>query len=170
MAKRSGAHEVRGATPADLPAIAEIYNQEVLASIVTFDTEPWSRERASEWLEDHGQPYAVLVAERDRRIDGWASLSPFGRKPAYRWTAEDSVYVRDGVRGEGVGGALLAGLLEAGAENGIHTVIARIAAPNPASVALHERLGFQRLGIEREVGYKFDRWLDVMVMQRMLLG
>ena len=161
---------MRAAEATDLPAIAAIYNDLVRTSTVTFDTEPWTEARAEEWLREHAHPQAALVAERGGRIDGWASLSPFGRRPAYRHTAEDSVYVRDGARGDGVGRGLLAQLLTVAARNGFHTVIARIALPNDASVALHERLGFRRVGLEREVGYKFERRLDVMVMQRMIDG
>lgn len=161
---------VRPARTADLPAIAEIYSDAVLNSTATFDTEPRSAAERGRWLREHGPPYVVLVAERDGEVVGWASLSPFRPKPAYRHTAEDSVYVRADARGRGVGAALLARLLEVAAENGFHSVIGLIAGENPASVRLHRRLGFRRVGVEREVGFKFDRWLDVVVMQRLLRG
>ena len=99
---------------------------------------------------------------------GWAAIKPFASKPAYRFTAENTAYVRADMRGKGIGKALLGRLLEVAAENGFRTVIARIAAPNPASVRLHRRFGFRRVGVEREVGRKFDRWLDVVVMQKAL--
>jgi L-amino acid N-acyltransferase YncA len=170
MSDPSNDYRLRLAEPADLPAVADIYNHAVRTSTVTFDIEPWSEARAEAWLREHAPPHAALVAERDGRIDGWATLSAFGRRPAYARTAEDSVYIRHGLRRTGLGRALLVRLLEVAAENGFHTVIARIALPNDGSVALHERLGFQRVGLEREVGYKFERWLDVMVMQRMVDG
>ncbi|HEY7467511.1 MAG TPA: GNAT family N-acetyltransferase, partial [Dehalococcoidia bacterium] len=94
------------------------------------------------------------------------SLGPFRSKPAYRHTTENSVYVRGDAQGNGVGGLLLARLVEVAAENGWHTIIARITAPNPASERLHARYGFERVGVEREVGRKFERWLDVLIMQR----
>ncbi|KKL10812.1 hypothetical protein LCGC14_2552100, partial [marine sediment metagenome] len=99
---------------------------------------------------------------------GWASLGSYRLKEAYRFTAEDSVYVCSDMQGGGIGALLLARLLEAAAENGFRTVIARIAAPNPASVRLHRGFGFRRVGVEREVGRKFGRWLDVVVMQKAL--
>ncbi len=99
---------------------------------------------------------------------GWAALKAFASKPAYRFTAENTVYVRADMRARGVGKALMGRLLEVAAENSFRTVIARIAAPNPASVRLHRRLGFRRVGVEREVGRKFERWLDVVVMQKLL--
>ena len=159
---------VRPAEAADLPAIADIYNDSVLNSTTTFDTEPWTAEAQGGWLRDHSRPYAALVAVHGSEVVGWASLSPFRAKPAYRFTAEDSVYVRAGLQGDGIGARLLARLLEVAAENGFRTVIARIADENPASVRLHRRFGFRRVGVERDVGYKLGRWLDVLVMQKML--
>ena len=159
---------VRAAEAADLPAIAAIYNDFVVNSTATFDLEPWTGGTQGRWLREHGHPYAVLVAVHGDEIVGWASLSPYRAKPAYRFTAEDSVYVRAGLEGDGIGAQLLARLLEVAAENGFRTVIARIAGENLASVRLHRRFGFRRVGVEREVGYKLARWLDVLVMQKML--
>ena len=165
---KSPAYTVRAAADGDLPAIADIYNDAVLNSTATFDTEPATLAESEQWLRDRSHPYAVLVAERGGEVVGWAAIKPFASKPAYRFTAENTVYVRADMRGKGVGKALLGRLLEAAAENGFHTVIARIAAPNPASVRLHRRFGFRRVGVEREVGRKFGRWLDVVVMQKAL--
>ncbi len=162
------AYAIRAAESGDLPAIAEIYNDAVLNSSATFDTEPMTLEETEQWLRDRSHPYAVLVAEHEEEVVAWAALKAFASKPAYRFTAENTVYVRADMRGRGVGKALLGRLLEAAAENGFRTVIARIAAPNPASVRLHRRFGFRRVGVEREVGRKFGRWLDVVVMQKAL--
>ena len=164
----SSAYAVRAAEDGDLPAIADIYNDAVLNSTATFDTEPTTPAESEQWLRDRSHPYAVPVAECGGGVAGWATLKPFASKPAYRFTAENTVYVRADMRGKGVGKALLGRLLEAAAENGFHTVIARIAAPNPASVRLHRRFGFRRVGVEQDVGYKFERWLDVVVMQKAL--
>ncbi len=161
-------YTVRAAGDGDLPAIADIYNDAVLNSTATFDTEPATPAEFKQWLRDRSHPYAVLVAEGGGEVVGWAALRAFASKPAYRFTAENTVYVRADMRGKGVGKALLGRLLEAAAENGFRTVIARIAAPNPASVRLHRRFGFRRVGVEREVGRKFGRWLDVVVMQKAL--
>ncbi len=165
---KSSVYTVRAAEDGDLPAIADIDNDAILNSTATFDTEPATLAESEQWLRDRSHPYAVLVAERGGVVVGWAALKPFASKPAYRFTAENTVYVRADMRGEGVGKALLGRLLEAAAENGFRSVIARIAAPNPASVRLHRRFGFRRVGVEREVGRKFGRWLDVVVMQKAL--
>jgi phosphinothricin acetyltransferase len=160
--------KTRPATESDLQDILEIYNEQVDNSTATFDIERRSMEAQLEWVKQFEHPYTLLVAELDGEVAGWGCLHPFGGKPGYRFTTENSVYVRADVRGEGVGRALLAALIEAGAANGFYTIIARIAGDNPASVRLHESLGFEYAGREREVGRKFDRWLDVVVMQRML--
>ena len=159
---------IRPATDSDLTAILDIYNEQVETSTATFDLEPRSMETQREWVNQFAPPYTLLVADLDGDIVGWGCLHPFGSKPGYRFSTENSVYVRADARGSGVGNLLLVALIEAGAANGFHTIIARIAGDNPASVRLHTSLGFQHVGQEREVGRKFDRWLDVMVMQRML--
>ena len=159
---------VRLATTSDLPGIARIYNHAIFNSTATFDVEPWSDGQQHRWLHEHRRPYAVIVAVDGDTVLGWASLSPFRAKAAYQHTAENSVYVRDDLRGNGIGRLLLARLVEVAAENGFHSVIARIAGDNPVSVRLHERHGFETVGVEREVGHKFGRWLDVVVMQMMV--
>ena len=161
-----GGVTVRPATEADLEAIRGIYNAEVLRSTATFDEEPRDLEAQRRWLEAHGDPYLALVAEVDGAVVGWGALSPFGLRPAYRFTAEDSVYVHEAARGRGVGALLLRELLRGAAERGFHSVVARITGENAASIRLHVRCGFRVVGVEREVGYKFGRWLDVVVMQR----
>ena len=159
---------IRPATESDLPGILEIYNDAILNTTATFDTEPQSLEEKREWLRETSYPYAVLVAERAGQVVGWASLRPFRPKAAYRYTAENSVYVEKDCHAEGIGTALTQRLVQVGAENGFHTIIAGIAGDNPASLRLHKRFGFQIVGVEREVGYKFERWIDVTWMQRML--
>jgi phosphinothricin acetyltransferase len=159
---------IRPAEGADLLAIADIYTDAVLNSTATFDVEPWTPEQRDQWFREHGHPYAVVVAARGPDVVGWAALSPFQRKPAYRFAAESSLYVQAECRGEGIGTLLLARLLDVAAGNGFHSVLARIVGDNPASLRLHRRFGFRRVGVEREVGYKFDRWLDVIVVQKLL--
>jgi L-amino acid N-acyltransferase YncA len=159
---------IRSAFDTELAAILDIYNEQVENSTATFDVKPRSPEAQLEWVKQFEHPYVLLVAERAEEVIGWGCLHPFGGKPGYRFSTENSVYVRKDVRGSGVGKALLVALIEAGTANGFHTIIARIAGDNPASVRLHESLGFEHSGRERDVGRKFDRWLDVVVMQRML--
>jgi phosphinothricin acetyltransferase len=159
---------VRRATAADVPAILEIYNDAILNTVATFDTEPQTLEEKLAWFREAQHPYAVLFAERGSEVVGWASLRRSRQKMAYGYTAENSVYVRRDCHAEGIGAALMRKLIEVGAENGFHTIIAGIAGDNPASVRLHQRMGFEVVGTEREVGYKFERWIDVTWMQKML--
>lgn len=159
---------IRPAQEADLPAILDIYNDAILNSTASFETVPRTLDEERQWLREHGHPHAVLAAIHDGDVVGWASLSPFRPKPAYRLTVEDSVYVRADFWGKGLGALLLARLLEVAASNGFHTVIALIVGDNAASLRLHRGFGFRRVGVEREVGYKFDRWLDVVIMQKTL--
>lgn len=157
---------IRAASQDDLEGILEIYNEEVLNSTATFDLERRSMEGQLEWVKQFAHPYVLLVAERGGEVLAWGCLHPFGSKPGYRFTTENSVYVRADQRKSGLGREMLAALIEAAAANGFHMIIGRIAGDNPASVRLHESLGFEHVGREREVGYKFEQWLDVVVMQR----
>lgn len=159
---------IRPAREDDLPAILDIYNERVLNSTATFDLEPRSMAAQRQWVQQFAPPYVLLVAETLGEVLAWGCLHPFGGKPGYRFTTENSVYVRADQRRGGLGRLLLVALIEAAAANGFHTIIARIAGDNPASVALHESLGFEHIGREREVGHKFERWLDVVVMQQVL--
>jgi phosphinothricin acetyltransferase len=159
---------VRPAQPSDAERLREIYNIEVLGATVTFDLVPRSAEDQAEWMESHAGVYPVIVAEDDGTVVGFASLSPYRPRPAYSTTVEDSVYVATSHRGAGVGKVMLSELVERGKAHGFHSVIARIVGDHDASIALHRSCGFELVGIEREVGRKFGKWLDVAVMQRLL--
>lgn len=160
---------VRSATEADVPAILEVYNHYIANSISTFDVEPQTLDEKLAWFRlSIAPPYCVVVAGGDGDVLGFASLGPFRSKAAYRHTAENSVYVRPERQANGVGKALLTRTVKVAGTNGLRAIIARIAGDNPGSVALHERCGFRHVGIEREVGYKFERWIDVVVMQLIL--
>jgi phosphinothricin acetyltransferase len=165
-----GEFTVRAWTEGDLDAILEIYNEQVLNSTATFDIEPRTMEAQREWVRQFDDRYVLLVAEDDGQVVGWGCLHPYGSKPGYRYSTEDSVYVRADRRRSGVGARLLEALVAAGDANGFRTIIARIAGDNPTSVALHKRFGFEHVGVERAVGYKFERWIDVVEMQKMLGG
>ncbi|MDP9418707.1 MAG: N-acetyltransferase family protein [Actinomycetota bacterium] len=160
--------QVRLARLDDAEAIRAIYNREVTTSTVTFDLVPRSAGEQRTWLQARSGAHAVVVVTDGDEVVGFASLSPYRDRPAYRTTVEDSVYVRHDHRGSGVGGLLLHELLVVAAGHGFHTVIARIVGNHRASIALHQRHGFALVGVEREVGRKFGRWLDVAVMQRLL--
>ena len=159
--------QVRPAELTDATEIANIYNAEVLGSIATFDLVPRSLEDQLHWLQERSGAFACVVAEDDRQVIGWASLSPYRPKPAYSTSVENSIYVDRDHHGEGVGNALLEQLMTIADDHGFHSVFARIIDGQPASVELHRKHGFVEIGIEREVGRKFGRWHDVLLMQRL---
>jgi L-amino acid N-acyltransferase len=153
----------------DAEAIRRIYNNEVRTATSTFDLVPRSRTDQERWLAARSGAFAAIVAaDGDGRILGFGSLSPYKERAAYRTTVEDSVYVDPTSQGGGIGTALLTRLVEIARSSGFHTVIARIEASGAASRALHARCGFELVGVEREVGRKFNRWLDIAVMQLLL--
>jgi len=160
--------DVRLATVSDVEGIRAIYNQEVLEGTATFDLRARSSDEQRRWLTERSGAHAVIVAVEGPVTLGFGSLSAYRDRPAYRTTVEDSVYVDATHQGRGVGRAVLDHLLQTATDHGFHAVIARIAGQNEASVALHERCGFEVVGVEREVGRKFSRWLDVVVMQRLI--
>lgn len=160
---------VRPATVEDADAIRSIYNVEVVESTVTFDLIPRTLEQQQEWLQARSGAHTVLVAEDEAAaVVGFGSLSAYKDRPAYSTTVEDSVYVRRDQRGRGVGRLLLAELVGVATAHGFHAVMARIVGHHDASIRLHASLGFEIVGTEREVGRKFGRWLDVVIMQRLL--
>ena len=160
--------EVRLATLDDAEGIRTLYNREVLEGTATFDLRPRTIEDQRLWLTDRSGAHAVMVAVEGHEVVGFGALSAYRDRPAYSTTVEDSVYVSPDHQGKGVGRAVLEALVEAAELRGFHTVIGRIAGGNEASIALHRRCGFTVVGVEREVGRKFRRWLDVTVVQRVL--
>jgi L-amino acid N-acyltransferase YncA len=161
---------IRPATSADAASIVEIYNREVLETTATFDLVPRTLAQQQEWLSARSGAFAAIVAVEPvtRQVLGFAALSPYKERAAYRTTVEDSIYVHRDFNGRGIGKALLGRLIEVARESGFHSMIGRIEAGGDASRALHAGLGFALVGIEREVGRKFNRWLDVAVMQLLL--
>lgn len=160
--------DVRIAVPADLAGVAAIYDQQVRDGIATFDldTPPlarWERRLGSSEPGDH-----FLVAGDDGEIAGFAYSSVYRDRPGYRMTRETSVYVSEGARGQGFGRRLYDDLLERVRADGIHVVLGVVALPNPASVALHVACGFEHVGTLREVGWKFDHWIDTAWFQKLL--
>ena len=160
--------KIRPARTDDAAATAAIYNDEVTGSTVTFDLVTRSVEEQAEWLGARAGALEVVVAEIDGEVAGFASLSPYRDRPAYRTTVEDSIYVHRDHRGAGVGRALLAEIIDVASARGFHSVMARIVGGHDVSIRLHRSLGFELVGVEREVGRKFGRWLDVAVMQKLL--
>lgn len=156
---------IRPAVLDDLPAITEIYNEAVLTTTATFDTRPKTVEDRLGWFQEHGSRHPLLVAEVAGRVVGWASLSAWSPRQAYNDTAEVSLYVLESERSQGIGGLLMAEVLKAGQQAGLHTILARVTEGNAASVRLHRAAGFELVGVMKEVGFKFDRRLDVSLMQ-----
>lgn len=159
---------IRPAEPNDAAAIAEIYNEAILTTTATFDTEPKSVEDRARWLQTHDERHPVLVALVDGRVAGWASLTSWSERRAYDDTAETSFYVHSTQRGHGIGRQLKEAIIAEARRLGYHTLIARIAEGSHASVHLNESAGFVHVGTLKEVGCKFGRRLDVHIMQLML--
>jgi L-amino acid N-acyltransferase len=176
-----GSIRVRPAVRADAEAIRRIYNHEVENTTATMDLVSRSLTDQEEWLAARSGAFAALVAVRPAGPDadpdfvsgaeevvGFAALSPYKERAAYRPTVEDSVYVRRDLGRRGIGRLLLQEVVELARSSGFHSVMARIEASGDASRALHAACGFELVGIEREVGRKFNRWLDVALMQKLL--
>ncbi|MDO9333512.1 MAG: N-acetyltransferase family protein [Dehalococcoidales bacterium] len=157
---------IRRASVKDLKAITDIYNEAILTTDATFDTEPKTIAEQKVWFSDHGKKNPILVAVMDGTIYGWASLSKWSTRCAYTDTAEISVYVKQEHRSRGIGKRLMKEIIDKGEKVGLHTVISRITGGNTVSIHLHEKLGFQHIGVMKEVGKKFDRTLDVCMMQK----
>jgi len=156
---------IRKARLADLRAITAIYNEAITTTVAAFDTEAKTEAEQKIWFANHGPRRPIIVAELDKAVVGWASLSDWSHKDGYRNTAENSVFVKEGYRSRGIGRKLLESLLEEGKKAGLHTVIARITEGNRESIHLHRSAGFEEIGLMREVGQKFGRRLDVHVLQ-----
>lgn len=159
---------VRTAAIDDAEAIRAIYNVEVETSTVTFDLVPRSLADQRAWLAARSGAHTAVVAVDDGEVVGFASLSPWRDRPAYSTSVEDSVYVRRDQQGRGIGKLLLATVVDAARSSGFHAVFARIVGGHDASINLHAGLGFEQVGVEKEVGRKFGTWLDVVVMELLL--
>jgi L-amino acid N-acyltransferase len=174
IASRSdAAAAIRLAGPDDAEAIRAIYNLEVTESTVTFDLVPRSLEAQQAWLSEHaGVHPAIVVVEggppKNGVVVGFGCLAPYRPRPAYATTVENSIYVRRDRQGRGYGRAILDELLRLATIHGFHAVMARIVDGHEVSIALHRSSGFEMVGVEREVGRKFGRWLDVVLMERLL--
>lgn len=160
---------IRPARPADLPALLEIYNDAVVHTTSSWDLLPWTPVEHAEWYAtkaEHGHP--VLVADDDGNVVGYSAYGPFRAKAGYSRTMEHSVYVLASHRGRGIGRALLVAVIEAARADGVHSLIGGLSADNEVSLALHRSLGFVEVGRLPEVGRKFDRWLDLVLLQLFL--
>jgi phosphinothricin acetyltransferase len=163
---------IRDATEADLPAIQALYAYHVLNGVGTFEETPPSLEDMSgRWAAVTALGLPWLVAEDENRLWGYAYAVPFRSRSAYRYVAEDSVYVAHDAHRRGVGQALMQGLIARCEALGLHQLMAVIGdSANAGSIGLHKAMGFEQVGLFRHVGYKHRRWLDIVLMQKPLNG
>jgi L-amino acid N-acyltransferase YncA len=163
--------EIRDATPRDLPDVREIYNYYVTNSVVTFDEDAmtlreWRAKYA--YLAKLKMPFLVAVSPTDQVL-GYALVTPWKQKRAYRYTVENSIYIRPAATGKGLGRALLAALIDRSKDAGLKEILAVIADKGAeSSIALHESFGFKEIGRMGRVGFKFDRWLGTVMLQKSL--
>ena len=161
---------IRPAQRADCSGILEIYNDAVLTTTATYDYEPRSLSHRVAWFDDHektGLPIYVALNETGR-IVGWSALNRYHDRLGYRFTSENSIYIAPDYRGQGIGGQLLSPLIGAAEKIGLRAIIAAIDSTNESSIRLHRRFGFETVGHFKHVGYKFNRWLDVVYMELLL--
>jgi L-amino acid N-acyltransferase YncA len=161
---------IRNALPADAPGICGIYNHYVEHSVITFEETPVEPKEMEGRIKEVQEKYPWLVWEEKNEILGYAYASSWKGRCAYRFSAEATVYVRQDIRGKGVGKALYGTLLEELSRRSVHMVLAGIALPNEESQALHERFGFKKAAHFSEVGFKFGRWVDVGYWEKRLIS
>lgn len=160
--------QIRDARESDAQAIADIYNHYVEHSTATFDTEPKTAEERRSWLEAHGERYPVLVVEIDGRVVAWGSLTAWSPRPAYAPAVEVSTYVAPDSVGRGLGPQLMMQLEERARRAGHRALLSQVVSENEHSLRVTERMGFERAGLLKEVGLKFDRRLDVVILERLI--
>ena len=161
---------VRPAERADLPAILEIVNDAILNTTAWYDYQPWDAAHLAQWFDGkRAAGWPVLVAiTAGGTLAGFGSIGSFRGRAAYHKTGEHSVYVEKNHRGQGYGRLLLGAIIDAARSMDLHTLIGGVDSDNAASLAFHRALGFEEAGRMREVGWKFDRWLTLVFMQKML--
>src|SRR5262245_33829355 len=161
---------IRFAAEADAEAVCTIYNQGIEERIATLETELRTPDERRQWLAARGTRHPVIVAEQAGVVAGWASLNPFNPRRAYDHVADLSVYVERGSRGKGVGRRLLGRIEELAREIGYHKMVLAAFPYNTAGMVLYERVGFVTVGIYREQGQLDGKWVDVIIMEKLLAG
>ena len=160
---------IRPAILSDLPQMLDIYNDIILNTTAVYHYEPHTLEMRLEWFESRReQGFPIFVAEENDVILGFSSFGSFRPWPAYKYTVENSVYIATEHRGKGISKLLMPPLINTAKQMNMHTMIAVIDAGNDVSIKLHTQFGFMDAGLFKEVGYKFDRWLDLRMMQLIL--
>lgn len=157
---------IRQASLDDLEDITDIYNEAILKSVATFDTETKTLEEQKIWFEEHGPDNPIVVSEENGNIVGWAALSKYSTRCAYSNTAEIALYVKEDHQGNGIGRKLMDFIIQEGEKTNIHAILARITDGNEVSIHLHKTAGFELVGVLKEVGQKFGKRLDVHLMQK----
>ena len=160
--------QIRRAVPEDVETITAIYNEAILTTTATFDTEPKTIAERLAWFNTHDERHPILVATVEGNVVGWASLTRWSDRPAYDDTAETSFYVKSEHRGQGIGRLLKEAIIEEARKLHFHTLIARVAEGSQESLHLNESAGFVYVGTMKEVGRKFGKLLDVHILQKML--
>ena len=160
---------IRNATENDLQPMLDIYNEIIMNTTAIFQYDPHTLEQRKEWFaQKKKENYPVFVAEENNMIVGFSTFGQFRNWLAYKYSVENSVYIKADQRGKGIGKLLLQPLIDAAKQMRLHTIIAGIVADNEASMALHQKFGFVEVAHFKEVGYKFDKWLDLKFLQLML--
>ena len=158
--------KIRNAAEQDLPQLLGIYNEIIANTTAVYDYDPHTLEMRRKWFETkREQGFPVFVAEEADKIVGFSSIGPFRAWAAYKYTVENSVYVASDQRGKGIGKLLMPPLIQAARHLNLHTIVAGIDASNDASIRLHQYFGFEEVAHFRQVGFKFDRWLDLKFLQ-----
>jgi L-amino acid N-acyltransferase YncA len=152
---------IRACAASDAPVLCAIYNHYVRDTVITFEEAPVATPEMAQRIVDVATRFPWLVAEEGNEVIAYAYATPWKTRSAYRFSVESTVYVAPGQTGRGIGTALYRELLDALRTQGVHSVVGGIALPNAASITLHERLGFKKVGQFVEIGRKFDRWVDV---------
>jgi phosphinothricin acetyltransferase len=161
--------QIRNATEADLQQMLDIYNEIIANTTAVFQYDLHTLEMRREWFaQKQKDGFPVFVAEENGEALGFSTIGPFRNWQAYKYSVENSVYVRTDLRGKGIGKLLLQATIDAAKEMKMHTIIAGIDASNEASIEMHKKFGFIEVAYFKEVGYKFDRWLDLKFLQLML--
>ena len=163
--------KIRPARETDLPEILDIYNHVILNTTAVYAYDPHTLAMRKAWYDDKVRDgYPIFVAEEAGRVVGLSTYGPFRAWPAYKYTIENSVYVAETHRGNGIGKLLIQPLIDRASQQGYHAMIASIDASNTSSLRLHRSFGFEEVAHFRQVGFKFGRWLDLKFLELLLSG
>jgi L-amino acid N-acyltransferase YncA len=162
--------KIRNAAEADLQQMLDIYNEIIANTTAVFQYDPHTLQMRKDWFaQKQKDGFPVFVAEENGEVTGFSTIGPFRNWQAYKYSVENSVYVRTDMRGKGIGKILLQATIDAAKQMGMHTIVAGIEASNETSIIMHKKFGFEQVAYFKQVAYKFGRWLDLMFLQLMLV-